>query len=214
MHNALTICMQRALQWFSAGGWEHVIALGELEDFKESLTLSYLEHQSRALGQCQTLLSCPVQFFGSSLHFWSDKIHSFALLLVQGSPAGTGGVSQHWPPQAAFFLIVPGTFQSSLTQNCSDLQVLYIFWKSVILMQKRSDLFNATINSQPVLKPLRPVIQQNHFHKSERKTRPKISAIFVNFITLEGLTLPCTTLEYSALQDSSRTKHQISHQGH
>lgn len=160
MHNALTICMQRVLQWFSAGGWEHVIALGELEDFKESLTLSYLEHQSRALGQCQTLLSCPVQFFGSSLHFWSDKIHSFALLLVQGSPAGTGGVSQHRPPQAAFFQIVPGTFQSSLTQNCSDLQVLYIFRKSVILMQKRSDLFNATINSQPVLKPLRPVIQQ------------------------------------------------------
>lgn len=161
MHNALTICMQRALQWFSTGGWEHIIALRELEDLRESLALSSLEAQSGALWQRQTLLFCLLQtFFWSSLHFWSDKINSFTLLLVQGSPAGTGGVPQHGPPQAAFFQIMPDTFQSSLIWNCSGLQIPCVYWKSVILMQKRSDLFNAVINSQPVLKPLRPVIQQ------------------------------------------------------
>lgn len=41
MHNALTVCMHRELQWFSTGGREHVIALKELEDFKESLTLRF-----------------------------------------------------------------------------------------------------------------------------------------------------------------------------
>lgn len=62
--------MRRALQWFSVGGWEHVIALREPEDLRESLALSSLEAQSRALGQCQMLLSCLLQFFWSSLHFW------------------------------------------------------------------------------------------------------------------------------------------------
>lgn len=102
MHNALTICMQRELQWFSAGGWEHVRALRELEDLRESLALSSLEAQSRALGQCQTLLSCLVQFFWSSQYFWLDKISSFALLLVQGGPADTGGLISAWVTTGSF----------------------------------------------------------------------------------------------------------------
>lgn len=58
--------MQRGLQWFSTGGWEHVIADGELEDFGKSFALSCLTAQSRALGQRQVLRSCPVHQAKSS----------------------------------------------------------------------------------------------------------------------------------------------------
>ena len=148
MQNALTICMQRGLQCFSTGGWEHVIVHGELEDFGKSLSLSCLTAQSRALGQCQMPLFCPVHWakssFWTSLHCWVDKIQLFSLLLVYGSPCRHWGrylriscyrqLSSKWcqtplwePPNTKLFQI-----------SCA-----ICFWKNSVLIQKRS---NATIN--------------------------------------------------------------------
>lgn len=103
MHNALTICMQRGLQCFSTGGWEHVTATGELEDSGKSLARSCLAARSVALGQHQMPLSCPVQreksrFSGPPCAAGqAGSGHS-----ASASPPGTGDVPRSWLSQAPF----------------------------------------------------------------------------------------------------------------
>lgn len=148
MHNALTISMQRGLRQFSAGGWEHVTANRELENFRKSLAVSRLAAWSGALGQQQMTLSCPLQqaksfFFWTSLHRCMDRIQSVTPLLAYRSPAGTRGGAQHRLPQAAFFLIVLATFQS--LPMLSWLACTVYFWKNTVLIKNRSDTFNVSI---------------------------------------------------------------------